>query len=40
MLDKSAESISAAYVKDVFSRFGGSRIILSDNCGAFKNALF
>ena len=38
--DKSAEKIVKAYVKEVYSRYGGSRKILSDNGTEFKNKLF
>ena len=38
--DKSAESIVGAYIKEVYSKYGGSRKILSDNGTEFKNKLF
>ena len=40
ILDKSAEAVAEAYTRDVFSRFGGSQLVLSDNGGEFKNSLF
>ena len=38
--DKSAETIVKAYIKEVYSKYGGSRKILSDNGTEFKNKLF
>ena len=39
--DKSAETIVKAYMsEEVYSKFGGSRKILSDNRTEFKNKLF
>ena len=38
--DKAAETIVKAYIKDVYSHYGGSRKILSDNGTEFKNKLF
>jgi len=38
--DKSAEAVAEAYTRDVFSRFGGSQLVLSDNGGEFKNSFF
>jgi len=38
--DKSAEAVAEGYVRDVFSRFGGSKMVLSDNGREFKNTLF
>ena len=38
--DKSAETIVRAYIKEVYSKYGGSRKILSDNGTEFKNKLF
>ena len=38
--DKSAETIVRAYIKNVYSHYGGSRKILSDNGTEFKNKLF
>ena len=38
--DKSAETIVKAYIKNVYSHYGGSRKILSDNGTEFKNKLF
>ena len=37
--DKSAETIVRAYIKEVYSKYGGSRKILSDNGTEFKNKL-
>ena len=38
--DKYAETIVKAYIKEVYSKYGGSRKILSDNGTEFKNKLF
>ena len=38
--DKAAEAIVKAYIKDIYSHYGGSRKILSDNGTEFKNKLF
>ena len=38
--DKSAETIVKAYIREVYSKYGGSRKILSDNGTEFKNKLF
>ena len=38
--DKSAETIVKSYMKEVYSKCGGSRKILSDNGTEFKNKLF
>ena len=38
--NKTGQCVSKAYVQDVFSRFGGSTVILSDNGLEFKNTLF
>ena len=38
--DKSAETIVKAYIREMYSKFGGSRKILSDNGTEFKNKLF
>ena len=38
--DKSAETIVRAYIKEVYSKYGRSRKILSDNGTEFKNKLF
>ena len=38
--DKSAETIVRAYIREVYSKYGGSRKILSDNGTEFKNKLF
>ena len=38
--DKSEETIVKAYIKEVYSKYGGSRKILSDNVTEFKNKLF
>ena len=40
ILNKSAETIIKAYVKEVYTGYGGSRKILSDNGSQFKNELF
>ena len=40
IVDKSAETIVRAYIKEVYSKYGGSRKILSDNGTEFKNKLF
>ena len=40
ILDKSAETIVRAYIKEIYSKYGGSRKILSDNGTEFKNKLF
>ena len=38
--DKSAETIVKSYIREVYSKYGGSRKILSDNGTEFKNKLF
>ena len=38
--DKKAETVVKAYVDNVYTQFGGSRKILSDNGTEFKNQLF
>ena len=38
--DKSAETIVKANIKEIYSKYGGSRKILSDNGTEFKNKLF
>ena len=38
--DKSAEVIVKSYIKEVYSKYGGSRKILFDNGTEFKNKLF
>ena len=38
--DKSAETIIKAYIKEVYTGYGGSRKILSDNGPEFKNDSF
>ena len=38
--DKNSETIVRAYIKEVYSHYGGSRKILSDNGTEFKNDLF
>ena len=38
--DKSAETIVKAYIREVYSKYGGSRKILSDNGTEFKIKLF
>ena len=38
--DKSAETIVKTYIREVYSKYGGSRKILSDNGTEFKNKLF
>ena len=40
IVDKSAEIIVKSYIKEVYSKYGGSRKILSDNGTEFKNKLF
>ena len=37
---KTAEEVLQAYVDNVYSKFGGSMKILSDNCTEFKNKIF
>ena len=38
--DKSVETIVRIYIKEVYSKYGSSRKILSDNGTEFKNKLF
>ena len=38
--DKSAETIVKTYIREVYSKYRGSRNILSDNGTEFKNKLF
>ena len=40
IVDKSAETIVKAYIREVYSKYGGSKKILSDNGTEFKNKLF
>ena len=37
---KTAEEVLQAYIRNVYSKFGGSEKILSDNGTEFKNKLF
>ena len=37
---KAAEEVIQAYIDNIFSKFGGSMKILSDNCTEFKNKIF
>ena len=38
--NKEAESVVQAYLKNIYSLFGGSKVLISDNGTEFKNSLF
>ena len=38
--NKEAETVVQAYLKNIYSLFGGSKVLISDNCTEFNNSLF
>ena len=40
LITKAAEEVTQAYIDNVYSKFGGSLKILSDNGTEFKNKVF